>query len=203
MNLPNKLTVFRIILVIPLIILFCLFIWYFKNYENNDFLLISPKGKSQYFLYSIALIFIFSMITDFIDGKIARKRNQITLFGKLFDPLADKIIITTTMIFLTILGYTYLIVLIVFIIRDLIVDGARNIAAANNIKVEASIYGKIKTMIQSISIPIIILLIPFIEAKIWWHLLLINIPIIISSIMSIISGILYFKQIFPIIWKDK
>ncbi len=203
MNLPNKLTILRIVLVIPIIVLFSVFIWYCLKIDNINFKDVDTKTNSQYFLYAIGGLFIISMITDFIDGKLARKYNQITTFGKLFDPLADKILISTTLIFMAFLSYTYLIPVVVFIIRDLVVDGSRNLAAANNLKVEASIYGKLKTLFQSIAIPAILFLVPVIDNHIWWELFLLNIPMILAVITSLISGFLYFKQILPLINKDK
>ena len=195
MNLPNKLTMFRIFLVIPLIICFSLFIWS----SNNNFLEVNTKSNSQYFLYVAGIIFVISMIIDFFDWYLARKHNQITSFGKLFDPLADKIITTTSLIFLSIFNYTYLILVLIFIIRDLIVDGSRNIAAYQRIKIEASIYGKLKTIFQSIAIPLVIFLSPLINKNNWWEVFLINIPMILATLMSIISGVFYFKQIIPFI----
>ncbi len=197
MNLPNKLTIIRIILIIPIIILFSIFTWYVITFENSEFKNVNLHSSSQYFLYTIAIIFIISMITDFLDGYFARKNNQITIFGKLFDPLADKITITITLIFLSYFQYTYIYILIFMIIRDLIVDGSRNIFAKNNLKIEASIYGKLKTLFQSIAIPIILFFIPVINNNIWWQLLIINIPMIIALFLSIYSGFQYFKQIIP------
>lgn len=197
MNLPNKLTIIRIILIIPIIILFSIFTWYVITFENSEFKNVNLHSSSQYFLYTIAIIFIISMVTDFLDGYFARKNNQITIFGKLFDPLADKITITITLIFLSYFQYTYIYILIFMIIRDLIVDGSRNIFAKNNLKIEASIYGKLKTLFQSIAIPIILFFIPVINNNIWWQLLIINIPMIIALFLSIYSGFQYFKQIIP------
>lgn len=197
MNLPNKLTIIRIILIIPIIILFSIFTWYVITFENSEFKNVNLHSSSQYFLYTIAIIFIISMVTDFLDGYFARKNNQITVFGKLFDPLADKITITITLIFLSYFQYTYVYILIFMIIRDLIVDGSRNIFAKNNLKIEASIYGKLKTLFQSIAIPIILFFIPVIDNNIWWQLLIINIPMIIALFLSIYSGFQYFKQIIP------
>lgn len=197
MNLPNKLTIIRIILIIPIIILFSIFTWYVITFENSEFKNVNLHSSSQYFLYAIAIIFIISMVTDFLDGYFARKNNQITIFGKLFDPLADKITITITLIFLSYFQYTYVYIVIFMIIRDLIVDGSRNIFAKNNLKIEASIYGKLKTLFQSIAIPIILFFIPVIDNNIWWQLLIINIPMIIALFLSIYSGFQYFKQIIP------
>ena len=197
MNLPNKLTIVRMILIVPIIILFSIFTWYVITFENGEFKNVNLQTSSQYFLYAIGIIFIISMITDFLDGYFARKNNQITVFGKLFDPLADKITITITLIFLSYFQYTYIYIVIFMIIRDLIVDGSRNIFAKNNLKIEASIYGKLKTIFQSVAIPIILFLIPVIDSNVWWQLLMINIPMIIALFLSIYSGYQYFKQVIP------
>ena len=197
MNLPNKLTIVRMILIVPIIILFSIFTWYVITFENSEFKNVNLQTPSQYFLYTIGIIFIISMITDFLDGHFARKNNQITVFGKLFDPLADKITITITLIFLSYFQYTYIYIVIFMIIRDLIVDGSRNIFAKNNLKIEASIYGKLKTIFQSVAIPIILFLIPVIDSNVWWQLLIINIPMIIALFLSIYSGYQYFKQVIP------
>ena len=197
MNLPNKLTIVRMILIVPIIILFSIFTWYVITFENGEFKNVNLQTPSQYFLYTIGIIFIISMITDFLDGHFARKNNQITVFGKLFDPLADKITITITLIFLSYFQYTYIYIVIFMIIRDLIVDGSRNIFAKNNLKIEASIYGKLKTIFQSVAIPIILFLIPVIDRNVWWQLLMINIPMIIALFLSIYSGYQYFKQVIP------
>ena len=197
MNLPNKLTIVRMILIVPIIVLFSIFTWYVITFENGEFKNVNLQISSQYFLYTIGIIFIISMITDFLDGYFARKNNQITVFGKLFDPLADKITITITLIFLSYFQYTYIYIVIFMIIRDLIVDGSRNIFAKNNLKIEASIYGKLKTIFQSVAIPIILFLIPIVDSNVWWQLLMINIPMIIALFLSIYSGYQYFKQVIP------
>lgn len=199
MNLPNKLTLFRIFLVIPLILVLAAFTYL----NSNNYLDIDIESNQQYYLYAAGFIFIVAMITDAIDGYLARKWKQVTTFGKLFDPLADKIIVTTSMIFLAVFQYTYIPVVIIFVIRDLIVDGSRNIAASNNIKVEASVWGKLKTIFQTIAIIILFFFIPLINKKKWWQVLLINIPMLLALVASIFSGIKYFMQIVPIINKSK
>lgn len=194
MNLPNKLTLLRIVLVAPLIIFFSLSYWSLNTNNNHLFLI---------FLNVAGSIFVISMITDFLDGYLARKKNQITTFGKLFDPLADKITINVTLIFLAMFHYSSFIFVILFIIRDLVVDGSRNIIAKHNLKFEANIFGKLKTIFQTIAIIVLIFASPFIDRKSWWQMLLINFPMIIASIMSYFSGIIYFKKIIPYIKGDK
>lgn len=194
MNLPNKLTILRIVLVVPLIVFFSLSYWSLNT--KNDYLFFI-------FLNVAGGLFVISMITDFLDGYLARKKNQITTFGKLFDPLADKITINVTLIFLAMFHYSSFIFVILFIIRDLVVDGSRNIIAKHNLKFEANIFGKLKTIFQTIAIIILIFASPFVDRTSWWQMLLINVPMIIASLMSYFSGIIYFKKIIPYIKGDK
>lgn len=196
MNLANKLTLLRILLSVPLIIVLSIF-----AYTCNDYSQVNINSFDKYYLFSAGFIFIIAMVTDTFDGWWARKNNKITTFGKLFDPLADKMIVTTSLIFLCSFGYTYIPIVVMFVIRDLIVDGSRNIAAKNNIKVEASFSGKLKTIFQSIAIPILFFLSPIIDKNIYWHVTLLNIPLFIALITSIVSGIIYFNQIIPVIKK--
>lgn len=149
------------------------------------------------------IIFIVAMITDYADGYLARKNNQVTTFGKLFDPLADKLMTTTAMIFLSLMGIIPFYLTLIFILRDVLVDGFRNLAASKNIDVSASIYGKAKTMIQSIGITIIFFIYPIFTTDFMvfdpvngsWELFVLNILIFISAALSAISGVLYFNQV--------
>jgi CDP-diacylglycerol--glycerol-3-phosphate 3-phosphatidyltransferase len=79
------------------------------------------------------------MITDFLDGYIARKTDTVSDFGKLFDPLADKFITTSALILLAVMRIVPVWVVILFVLRDLVVDGSRNLAAKNNLEISASI----------------------------------------------------------------
>lgn len=142
MNLPNKITILRLVLVIPFISL--LYFFYVAG---------SLKNNLHIWAFYLALaIFIFAMITDFIDGYLARKQNSVTTFGKIADPIADKIITSSAMIFLSILEIIPLWVTIIFILRDIIIDGVRNFYAAKGLSIHASFWGKLKTVIQSLAI---------------------------------------------------
>lgn len=176
MNLPNKLTTFRIILIIPFVILSILFTYWLKD--------------NAVIYWSIAIIFMISMFTDFLDGYLARKWNQVTDYGKIMDPIADKVITTSTMIFLVIWDYMPFWILLIFIVRDIIVDGLRIFYVQKNIKVEASIYGKMKTLMQTLAIIVVFIFMPFF-ANFYWYIL---IPFYIATILCIISGILYIKN---------
>ncbi|MDZ7293135.1 CDP-diacylglycerol--glycerol-3-phosphate 3-phosphatidyltransferase [Mycoplasmopsis pulmonis] len=189
---PNLLTIFRLILALPYIVLFSLLTGSFW------------KSCDQYIsiLISLIVIFALSMLSDFLDGYIARKTNSISNFGKLFDPIADKIIISTTLIFFALLNYTYVALTVVFIIRDLVVDGSRNLAAKNNLKIEASIWGKLKTIMQIVAIFSIFGGVLFANNLNWQNFkILINIPMYIALFVSIVSGFLYFLPIVPYLKK--
>ena len=140
MNLANKLTIFRIILVPVMAII---------PYLNlkGDFL-----GLPLTYFF-MELIFIVASITDKLDGYIARSRNQVTTFGKFLDPLADKILVLTAMVLLVELGKIPAWIPIIVIFREFAVSGYRLIAVQNSGKViAANVWGKLKTVTQMIAI---------------------------------------------------
>ena len=130
MNLPNKLTTFRVILI-PFFVFFLL-APYFEGYGN----------------YIALVIFIVASLTDFLDGKIARKYNLVTNFGKFMDPLADKLLVCSALICLIALDRIPAWIVIVIISREFIISGFRLIAADNDIVIAASYWGKFKTVSQ-------------------------------------------------------
>lgn len=140
MNLANKLTIFRIILV-PIMIIIPFF---------------NIKGEALCVpieMLMIDVIFIIASITDKLDGYIARSRNQITTFGKFLDPIADKVLVVTAMIMLVEMGKLPAWIPAVVVFREFIVSGYRLIAVESNGKViAASIWGKLKTVTQMIAI---------------------------------------------------
>ncbi|MDY4078336.1 MAG: CDP-diacylglycerol--glycerol-3-phosphate 3-phosphatidyltransferase [Clostridium sp.] len=138
MNLANKLTVMRMILV-PIFLVFLVF----------DCI---PYGK----LVATAL-FIIASITDKLDGYIARSRNQVTNFGKFMDPLADKLLVTAALISLVELNCIPAWAVVVIIAREFAVSGLRTIAASDGNVIAASWWGKIKTVIQMIAIILLLL----------------------------------------------
>jgi len=168
MGLANKLTLIRILLV-PIIIIFML------------------SGSKNGYVIS-AVLFIIAAITDELDGYIARTRNEITKFGKLIDPIADKLLITATLIMLVEIGRLPAWVAIIIIGREFIVTGIRMIALTEGIIISASNLGKLKTIAQMIAICSLMLNnYPF---------YLINIPfstiaMFVALIITIISGIDY------------
>ena len=138
MNLANKLTLIRIILV-PIFLVFI-------AYQDL------PYGS-----VIATLIFIIASVTDHLDGYIARSRNQVTNFGKFMDPLADKLLVTAALISLVELQLVPAWAAIVIIAREFAVSGLRTIAASEGLVIAASWWGKIKTVIQIIAIVLLLL----------------------------------------------
>lgn len=138
MNLPNKLTIFRVILIIPFVIIML-----------SNFLGDASKW--------VALaIFIIASLTDLLDGKIARKYNLVTNFGKFMDPLADKLLVSAAMICLVEMGKIPSWIVIVIISREFIISGFRLIASDNGVVIAASYWGKFKTVFQMVMVILMI-----------------------------------------------
>ena len=142
MNLPNKLTTFRVILI-PFFVFFLL----------TDVL--GANGD-----YLALVIFIVASLTDMLDGKIARKYNLVTNFGKFMDPLADKLLVCSAMICLVDLKLLPAWIVIIIIAREFIISGFRLIAAEHQIVIAASMWGKFKTTFQMIAVILMIFNIP-------------------------------------------
>lgn len=142
MNLPNKLTLFRAVLI-PFFVFFLL-APYFEGYGN----------------YIAVAIFIVASITDFLDGKIARKYNLVTNFGKFMDPLADKLLVCSALICLIQLELIPAWVVIIIIAREFIISGFRLVASDNGVVIAASYWGKFKTAFQMLTVIVLILNIP-------------------------------------------
>ena len=190
MNLPNKLTVMRILLVFVILIIS------FLNIPVEVF------GISLKFLI-IEIIFIIASITDHYDGYLARKNNQITTFGKFLDPIADKILVVTTMLLLTERGTLPAWIPIVTIFREFLVSGYRLVEAkeGGNV-VAANIWGKIKTVTQMIAIMLMLIdsnkFFAFTTTKLPMPWMILNIlgsiMMLISVIATIFSGYTYLKN---------
>lgn len=145
MTLPNKLTLLRIILV-PVMVIIA-----FIPYLNNHYMFNSGLSIANFINL---IIFAVASFTDFLDGKIARKYNLVTTFGKFADPLADKMLVTAAMVILCLqmngTNYWWFMPawgLILILLRDLIVDGVRFVCAQRGETIAADIFGKIKTFV--------------------------------------------------------
>ena len=190
LNLANKLTIFRIILV-PIMAIIP-----YLNLQGDCL-----GMPIMYFL--MELIFIVASITDKLDGYIARSRNQVTTFGKFLDPLADKILVLTAMVLLVELGKIPAWIPVIVLAREFLVSGYRLIAVAKGGKViAASIWGKLKTVTQMIAIILVMF-----DKNAFWDCfrggltgfdfginLVATLLLLISTFATIFSGIDYMKN---------
>lgn len=131
MNLPNKLTMFRVVLI-PFFVLFML----------------APVFQVWWGSLIALIIFIVASLTDMLDGKIARKYNLVTNFGKFMDPLADKLLVSSALICFVALGRLEAWIVIIIIAREFIISGFRLVAADAGVVIAASMWGKVKTCFQ-------------------------------------------------------
>ena len=188
LNLPNKLTLLRVILI-PIFIIF------FLLSKNNNQIYIKALNIDIYRLIS-AIIFVIASITDYFDGKIARERNLITDFGKLLDPLADKLLVITAMLLLTETKEIHYLCTLIVVLRELTISSIRLVALEKGIVIAASIWGKLKTSTQMISIVLILFKIYSINS----YFLLITYTIFYIStvfvILSLIDYIVKSKEVF-------
>ena len=168
MNLPNKLTIARVV-VVPIFILLFLF-----NFHLIAF-----------------VVFILAALTDLIDGQIARKYNLVSNFGKIMDPLADKILVYSAFCLMVENGLIPGWMLIVILTREFIVAGMRTVAASEGLVVAAGMSGKIKTVLQMVAVPML-LLIPVISWQFWVTASMI--VLWASLFMTVYSGIEYIYQ---------
>ena len=188
MNLPNRLSLFRIVLV-PVILLIYLFPYAHYGITPMSFQI----GFVKVNIVNLICLFLYfiASITDMLDGYIARSKNMITTFGKFMDPIADKLLTTSLFIVFASRGLISCVPVILMISRDIFVDGCRMMASGNGKVVAASSLGKWKTGLQMITIALIFLsnlpfeliYIPMIEILLWS-----------ATFISIVSGIQYFNQ---------
>ena len=186
MNLPNKLTVIRVLLV-PLLILVYMFPYDTTGINVPVYHILDTDISLVNII--ILVIFIVASITDYFDGRIARSKKLITTFGKFADPIADKLLVNTIFLLLASDGKINIIIPIIMISRDTIVDAIKMSAASKQVVVAASKLGKLKTVSQMIALcfllvnnfPFSVLGIDLATILAW-----------IATVISVISGIDYF-----------
>ena len=170
MNLPNKLTIFRMILIIP-------------------FVIIELTGcLGDYSGLTALIIFVVASLTDLLDGKIARKYNLITNFGKFMDPLADKVLVVSAMICLLVNKPELLPAwaLIIILAREFIISGFRLVASDAGILIAASMWGKVKTVSQMVMVIMML-----IDINYPVYILLTKIVMYVAVILTVVSLVDY------------
>ena len=194
-NIPNLLTIFRILLF-PIVVFFIFFKINELNieYSIDNYNIFIPTN-----IWIAGMLFIIASLTDAIDGYLARRYNWTSLFGKIWDPVADKILVNSVLISFSVLGYIPFYLTIIMICRDIIVDAYRLVAIGNNVDVSANIYGKLKTIFQMIGLIFIFFIFANKENNTllgifntnWQYYVLQNLMIFVAATLSIVSGIIY------------
>ena len=134
MNLPNKLTMLRMVMVVVFVVFMCL------------------PTKLEWARYVALAVFVLASITDFLDGYISRKNNLVTKFGKIMDPLADKMLVASGFILIAAAGIIPVWMAVVIVLRDFFVTGLRNFGADKSKDLAASLSGKVKTVFQLLAV---------------------------------------------------
>ena len=207
MNLPTKITVSRIAAIVFMIIaLFVLQV--IKNF-NPDFYTIELGNTGINLVFFILFVFfLIASYTDHLDGHLARKNNQVTALGKFLDPVADKLLINSMVIFLAapavfasyIPGASNVASFsvwcaIILVARDIVVDALRFIAAEKGVVIAANIFGKMKTVLEMIAISLVLLNgFPFYYFDAEWPVRIVDIFVYLATAVSVISGVIYVYQ---------
>ena len=179
LNLPNKLTLIRMFLA-PIYLALMLI-----EFPSHDIVALA--------------VFAVASLTDMLDGKIARKNNLITVFGKLLDPLADKMLTTAALLAFMREGWCSIWIVMIVLTREFAVAGVRLIATAQGIVIPANYWGKAKTVSQMV-FTIVIMLLAELDATFdifanagWFTLARVsNIMLWITAVLTVVSGITYF-----------
>ena len=168
MNLPNALSLVRIFLVPVLVV----------------FLILVPRPYNL----SAAAVFLAAVLTDWLDGRIARRTRQVTTLGKLLDPVADKLLISASLISLVQVGRVPAWMVVLIVCRDLAITGLRGIAASQNVIIQASDFGKATMMAEVIAVALLILNYPAVAAPLG------RASLAVAIVLSLVSGVDYFRK---------
>ena len=208
-NLPTKITLARIALA-SLLIVAIVILYLFDEFnvisiaQSGNIYLFNDGPTINWIMLILMFVFLIASMTDFLDGYLARKNNEVTDLGKFLDPIADKMLINSMMVFLA-LNFSSLggdqkfpfFLVIIMIIRDLVVDGLRFMVAKKNVVVAANIFGKLKTVTQMVAIIVVFLNgFPFSYFDYNWpmYLHIGDWLCYIATFFSVLSGVIYVKQ---------
>lgn len=168
MNLPNSLSLVRIFLVPVLVV----------------FLIAVPRPYNL----SAAAVFLAAVLTDWLDGHIARSTRQVTTLGKLLDPVADKLLISASLISLVQVGRVPAWMVVLIVCRDLAITGLRGIAASQSVIIQASDFGKATMIAEVIAVALLIVNWPTVSVPLGQAMLL------VAIVLSLTSGAIYFRK---------
>lgn len=208
-NIPTKITIVRIVAVVALLVF--LLVAFFSGSSSWASLTLGDSGIYLVNLIA-AIIFVLAAATDALDGYLARKWHQVTDLGKFLDPIADKMLVNSLLIILCVnmpyspnqtLAPWFCVV--AMILRDLVVDTMRLVAANKGKVVAANIFGKLKTIFQMVAIPFMLLNgwpFTYFDAS-WGYGRICLILLYVATAMSLISGVIYIIQNKNVLKEDK
>ncbi len=186
MNLPNKLTIFRVIIIPFMVVIYYL----------------NPIDQRMVFNgYNITIfgLFILASLTDYLDGYLARKHDLITVFGKFLDPLADKLLVMFALLMLQDIGIIPMWIVLVILSREFIVTGIRLVAASEGTVIAAGNLGKYKTAFTMVAL-IVLLVLPEQGTVLYWIGI---ITLYIGVLLTVVSGVEYFMKNRAQVFKSK
>lgn len=211
MNTPTKITFSRIIAIVIMVV--TLVILYFIGLANPNFVIPNIGNSGINWLYfGLFIFFVLASFTDFLDGYLARKNNQVTDLGKFLDPVADKLLVNSMVIFLVVpASYAHngqmnfsLWCALLLIARDIVVDALRFIAAQKGVVIAANIFGKAKTVLEMIAVSLVLLNgWPFIYFDADWPVRIADIFVYLCTFASVMSGIIYMVRYGYVLKGDK
>lgn len=181
MNLPNKLTILRMILIVPFVLILL------GSHQGWGWYQTAFGGILESMDYIALALFVFASLTDWVDGFLARKYHLVTNFGKFMDPLADKLLVCAAMICLVEMGRIPSWIVIIIISREFIISGFRLIASDNGVVIAASYWGKFKTVFQMVMICLMIAAIPaltFLTTIVMWVALVLTVVSLVDYIVK-------------------
>ena len=211
MNTPTKITVSRIIAIVIMII--TLVVLYFVGLANPKFVIPDiPHTGINWLYFGLFIFFVLASFTDFLDGYLARKNNQVTDLGKFLDPVADKLLVNSMVIFLIVpASYAHngqmnfsIWCALLLIARDIVVDALRFIAAQKGVVIAANIFGKAKTVLEMVAVSLVLLNgWPFIYFDADWPVRIADIFVYLCTFASVMSGVIYMKRYGYVLKGDK
>ncbi len=203
LNVPNRITISRIVMV------FCMLIALFvlRFIPNLEVPSIGGDLNINVVYLAICIVFVAASITDKIDGDLARRNNEVTDFGKFLDPVADKLLVNSTLIYLAIPHFDEnqmvipLYCIIIMIVRDLVVDALRLVASSKGVVLAANNWGKAKTVLQMFAIPLVLLNgFPFTYFDASWGEGRVALWFVYAAtLVSFVSGLIYVIQNWKVV----
>jgi len=209
LNWPNRLSLWRLILAF-IVMALVITSFYGEWRAKNDWGITTGDYHLSYLMMSAGIIFVIASLTDFLDGFIARKYQQITTFGKFIDPIADKFLVNSVLIMFAVYQIIPIWMVVILILRDIMVDFLRMILATGGVTLSAGIYGKLKTVFQMVGLTLLFFIsyINFQSGTTYgneygWMNQVVMIPMYLATFFSLFSAGVYFKQAKPAILETK